>query len=138
MTQAEIDSVMKDHEGFDFAPLAFWSSELSHRLKTYGPSEFVRLYTGDFDAFRDEEPLEVFLYYCGLIEWVCHKHGVELPQKIANCKDMKFPFTLYDEGSIIAAEVEEYTFIAESYAEALPEFKSHNLIVQEADIESVV
>lgn len=138
MTQAEIDKVMKDHEGFDFAPLAFWSSELSHRLKTYGPVEFVRLYTEDFDAFRDEEPLEVFLYYCGLIEWVCNKYGVELPQKIADCKDMKFPFTLYSPGSIVDAEYEDYEALCKHRDFPVREFLEHNLLVCEEDIESTV
>lgn len=124
----DIAKIIEQHKSVDFRKYELCTSNLCHRLKTYGPKQFIEVYSKQYQAFHDEEPLEVFLFYISMLEHLANQEGIELSDEIKQHSDDKYSFPLYCKGVILMLEYEFYTELYSETANCLNAFKKHNIM----------
>lgn len=120
----------------DLKELRVIFSNLKHRYKYHSLDEFLTRHLNEEKKKQAKAISPVlFAFYIAMMEEVCNRHSLQLPDFIREEKDLVLPVYFadpgcyaYDRDHIITKES-----IVDSYEEALPIFKRHNLLIGDID-----
>lgn len=116
---------------YDYNHLTEFISTLSHRIKALGEKEFISKYSTK-DYINDYENLGKahLCYFIALIEYLCHKINIEVPQDVKDRGNEQLDFILFHKGDILEYEViKDINILIDAYNNGIEEFLSKNIII---------